>query len=81
MEGGMKSYKKGKVYKIRFYDHFASHKDIVECTLVGFFYKEDKKSITLAHWISHCEDPEDADHNIEVVTLVKSCIISVRELK
>lgn len=74
------NFQKDKLYKIRFYDHCIGVKDAMECEVAGWCIDDNDLRVVLTHWIIRNDDKNMVEDNHEPVTIVKSCIISVRKL-
>ena len=74
------TFKKGELYKIRFYDHCIGKKDKMVCEVVGWVVEDDKEHVVVTHWIVDTDDEEVKRDNIEPVSLIKSCILRKRKL-
>lgn len=72
-------FKDGHLYVIEFDDH-ATGKEVIKCSVVGWIYKQDNKSITIASWVLIGVDKETQEANIECVTILKSTIRQYRKL-
>jgi hypothetical protein len=78
----MKPYKfiEGKLYKIKFYDHCIGKSDKMVCEVVGWCTLNEEDFVVITAWQVVTDDMEVKRDNIEPVSLIKSCITSVRKL-
>lgn len=74
-----KTFEKGKLYKIRFYDHSIGSKEKMICEAVGWVEEDDKDHVVLTHWRVDTKDLQVARDNIEPTSIIKSAILSSRK--
>lgn len=74
-----KKFIKGKLYKIRFYDHCIGSHDKMICEVVGWLLKDDKEHLVLTNWVVDTKDHQVKKDNVEPVSIIKSTIISSRK--
>ena len=74
----MARFRKGKWYKVTFFDHVMGQSDPVKCVVVGYVVKQCKVSLTLSWW--ECLDIDLKEDNQELVTLLKSTFVQVDPL-
>lgn len=75
----MVKFRKGKWYKVLFWDHVMGMDRPVQCMICGQVLKHDKLSVTFTWW--ETLDPEYKEDNHEMVTLLKSTLVSVDPLQ
>lgn len=75
----MARFRKGQWYVVTFWDHVMGMDKPVLCKVCGQVVKQDRLSITLTWW--EVLDDECAEDNRELVTLLKSTLVSVTPLK
>lgn len=73
-------FKKGELYKIRFYDHAIGIDRAVECEIVGWVVKSDKICVCFSHWLCDFDDSEVVENNLEFTVIVKRAIIGAWKL-
>jgi len=69
------------LYKITFLDHAIGDKGVVTCIVVGWVIEQDKEQVTLSYWIVETDDKELRDNNLEPVSIIKSTILKIRQIK
>ena len=68
-----------KIYKVRFYDHCIGKAEKMICEVVGWVVQDEKDFVVLTSWIVDTDDKQIKKDNVEVTTLLKSCIIRKRK--
>lgn len=76
----MKNLKYKKCYKVKFDDH-AKFGNSLECEIVGWYLRSDKKCHVFTWWFVKTEDEEDFLENVEEVAIVKTAIISIKAVQ
>ena len=74
-------FKKGELYKIKFYDHCTGHDSPFIFSIVGWVMKSSKISVVLTNW--YLEEPnneEDRTLNSEINLVLISTIIESKLL-
>jgi len=71
-------FKKGKLYKIKFYDHCIGQDKKMICEVIGWLLQNDKKHIVITYWRVNSNDKDIKKDNVEPVSIIKSCIIKIR---
>jgi len=74
-------FKKGDLYRIKFYDHAIGLVDPMECEVVGWILKNNKLNVVVTFWRVNNGCSETKKDNVEPVSIMKSCIIKSRKLK
>jgi len=72
------TFKNGRCYHIRFYDHFIGGTEPIECEVFGWITKQDKTHIYLSWWIVDHKDPDIVKDNLEPYGIVKAAIKAKR---
>ena len=61
-------------YIVRFMDHTAGVKEIVDVEIVGWFLEEKKNHVVFTAWRVDDKDEDMIDNNHEPISIVKRCI-------
>ena len=75
----MARFRKGQWYVVEFWDHVMGMDKPVKCRVAGQVLKLDKLSVTLTWW--EVLDKDYSEDNHEMVTLLRSTLVSVKPLK
>jgi hypothetical protein len=75
----MEKFRKGQWYVVIFWDHVMGMDEPVKCKVAAQCIKQDKLSVTLTWWETLHKDYKEDNH--ELVTLLKSTLVSVTPLK
>lgn len=70
--------KLGKVLMVRFADHAMGIDRAIECVVVGFLRKYDRKTLVLRSWDT--PNDNDVDNRDSEYAIVRSTIMEMREL-
>lgn len=73
-------FKENECYLVRFMDHTAGTKEIVEVEVVAWFLEDRKNHIVLSPWRIDSEDSELVSNNHEPISIIKSCITRFKRL-
>ena len=74
----MKRLKIGAFYSVKFYDHCIRSKEIVEASIIGKLSMDGGLFYVFTFWKTlNC----DNDYNQEYMSIIKSTIINIKELK
>lgn len=76
-------YSKGKLYRVKFYDHCinSNNGEPMTCEVVGFLIDSKKDYIVLSHWVTHTKCEETFKSNLELTTILKKVIINAELIK
>lgn len=74
------TFKKDKLYYIKFLDHSVGLKDAMIIEAVGWCVKDDPKYVVFTSWKVLSDDQDVVDNNHEPFSIIKSCIKKKKQL-
>lgn len=80
MKKNLLKFKEKGCYLVRFLDHTAGIKEIVEVEIIGWFLEEKEKHVVFTSWRVDDKDEDMVSNNHEPVSIVKSCIIGKKSI-
>lgn len=69
------SFKEGRAYYLKAYDHACGTKEIITVEVIGWVLSQDDIRVTMAWWITNSKDKDVRDNNVEPFVILKSAII------
>lgn len=73
--------KKHSLYSVDFLDHTAGIDHDINIRICAFFVKENQESYVFSPWLVQHDDQSIVENNYEYITIVKSCIRKIKELR
>ena len=67
-----------KLLRVKFWDHAFQGNEPILCEVAGWLIEETNKYLVLSCWITHTDDREVFNNNLEKIIILKSCIKSKR---